>query len=129
MVQSAAHDQPVSKQHVAREKGNLASSLSQEAQTEQTKTGLISKGIASSTLQTQSSDSADDGRQAVFAEMGQKTERSMSLPTYLDEKHRTKAIGLAIVALTGQFLVQKNRHQTVLNQTCLIPPRRRGSIN
>jgi len=129
LVRSATHQQPILERHATQAKEDFVGSLSHDSQAGQSEPGLAGEGSVASTLPEQSSDSADVSRQAVFAEIGQKAERSMSLPTYLDEKHRTKVVGLAVVAIAGQFLVEKQRHQTATSQTCLIPPRRRGSLN
>jgi hypothetical protein len=128
-VRSATHDQQISEQHASLAKEDSAGLISHDSQAGQSEPGLAGERTVSSTLPMQPSDPADVSRQVVFAEIGQKAQKSMPLPTYVDEKHRTSVVGLAVVAIAGQFLVQKQRHQTATSRTCLIPPRRRDLAN
>jgi hypothetical protein len=128
LVRSATHEQPLVNQHITLVKTNIVGPLSHDSKSEQSQPSSTGKQTVLTAPPAQLSDAAELSRQAVFTEIEQKAEMSVPLPTYL-EKHRVNALGLAIVAIAGQFLVQKHQHLTTQSQTCQIPPRRRGSVN
>ncbi len=105
----------------------LPGTLLEASQSQPIETGSPKREPGSAALPAQGAAPSDQARQAVFIEMGQKPGQSQPQPSYVDANHRARLVGLAIVAMAGQFLSQRWSRLNEPSQTCLLPPRRRGS--
>jgi hypothetical protein len=125
LVIVAEQDRPMTTPPLAIVKADSAGSSWLTSQSQQSEPALAAEKVAPAVPITKPTDHADAGRQAVFAEMGKNHEKSAARPTFIEE-NRTNALGLAIVAVAGQFLGQKWWHQTAACKTHQLPPRRRS---
>jgi hypothetical protein len=117
----------ISNSQTAEISSDPARAASGEVQSQRIETGL-SKAASSAADPTAQDEAGSNAlRQAVFAEIGQKAERPELRPNYVDAHQRSRVVGMAIVAVAGQFLSQRFSLLKEPSQTCLVPPRRRGS--